>query len=182
MSSRLTVVWFDPGPETGWCVLQVDDWRAHSDPVLSRVRHWAAGVFFGLTLNENIDEAVELCRLWNEAVYGCEDFHLMTDVRGKEVLAPIKVQAGLTYALWTAGIEIETQMPSEAAAINDDRLRRWGFWVPGAEYDDARSATRHALTFLKKAIANPRIAARAWGGERGDWAPRISPPGRKRSG
>jgi hypothetical protein len=181
--SRLAVVWFDPGVETGWCVIVVDDFRAHDDPVLSKVRHFAAGVFhtgwsgrrkipreeFDEIINEQVDECIELCQLWNNAAYGVEDFALATNVRGREVLAPVRVMAGVEWALWSTGIVIEKQMPHERSIITEERLRRWGFWVPGNDMDDARSATQHALAWLRKAASNPKIAARAWGGERGDW-------------
>lgn len=192
---RLGVVWFDPGPETGWAVLVVDDFRAHDDPVLSRVRHFTAGTFYtypkgypqkrysteeyDLLINGQIDECVELCRLWNEAAYGSENFALATDVRGVEVLAPVRVMQGIDYALHSVGIGLEKQMPGERET--EERLRRWGFVLPkpkGTDYQGvatshAISATGHALKFLKKAATNTKVAARAWGGERGDWEPHM---------
>ena len=186
-------MWFDPGPETGWAVLVVDDFRAHDDPVLSRVRHFTAGTFYtyprgypqkrytteeyDLLINGQIDECVELCRLWNEAAYGSEDFALGTDVRGKEVLAPVRVMQGIDYALHTVGIGLEKQMPSEREEA--ERLRRWGFVPERGTTTHSIAATGHALKFLKKAATNPKIAARAWGGTRGDWEPhmRVLPRG-----
>lgn len=191
--ARLGVVWFDPGPETGWAVLVVDDFRAHEEPILSRVRHFAAGTFYtypkgypqnryttaeyDLLINGQIDECLELIRMWPEAAYGCEDFSLATDVRGKEVLAPVRVMQGIDWALHTAGIHLEKQMPSERQ--DEERVKRWGFQMPnprgatGARSAHALSATGHALTFLRKAATNGKIAASAWGGARGDWEPHI---------
>lgn len=158
----LSVVWFDPGGTTGWCVMCVDG-DAFLKPGLNlerRIVHSAAGEITG-TLESQLDEIIDLVDLWDFAAVGTEDFVLRKYSAGRELLIPVEVNAVLRYWCKTVRRELHVQSPSLAkSTMTDERLRAAKLWTIGS--DHARDATRHAMTFMRRCRDNGSLRDRAW--------------------
>lgn len=79
-----------------------------------------------------------------------EDFSLYAGRQhvGKDALWSPRVAAGLQCLIGrVTGLLWVWQMPSERTVITDERLKRWGVYVPG---DHARDALRHMIVWLRK--------------------------------
>lgn len=160
--SWLTVVAFDPGGTTGWCVMCVDG-HAFDQPELNlekRLLHWAAGQIVG-DFDSQLDEIISLTEFWDFAAIVTESFQLRKFTRGAELLVPVEVNAVLSYFCRSVSRELFKQSPSLGkSTMTDERLREAKLWTPGS--DHARDATRHAMTFLRRCRSDKKLRARAW--------------------
>lgn len=176
-----TVVWFDPGGITGWGVFSVHP-DALTDPsfrVLDNITHWACGQFVGGEANQ-VDQMVELARSWPGAAIGCEDFILRKFERGRELLAPVRMNAAFSYAMRrgvtfvrdgrtgehkpevdrSGYVTIHYQQPALAmTTMTDDRLKALGYYERTVGLQHARDAVRHCITFLKRLKEKPALRA-----------------------
>ena len=146
-----TLITFDPGGTTGWCVMQVHP-EALSEPgytVLDNVEHWAQGQITGAE-SRQIHEMAVLVAAWPGACIVSEDFQLATSVGGHDVLSPVRINGGLAYALWLQNRGMMLQNRSDRMVASDDRLKSWGFYVREGGAEHARDATRHALVWWRK--------------------------------
>lgn len=166
-ASNYTCVAFDPGGTTGWAVFTIYP-DAMKDPeykILHNVVSWNCGQFTG-SENQQLDEMLDLCAAWDEADIVSEDFILRQYRKDRELLTPVRLNAGLEYGLWLAADRkaelvrpIYLQQPSLAkSTMTDPRLKEAGYLEPTAGTPHARDAVRHALTFLRR-----RKAANAQG-------------------
>lgn len=113
-----------------------------------------------------VHELIALIDAWPGCVVVTEDFILRQMNMARDLLAPVRIMAGLDYLLWKRGMVMYRQQPSEAkGAVTDARLKLWGFYSSSGAQRHARDATRHAITFLRKAKdlnMGPGRRALAW--------------------
>jgi hypothetical protein len=140
------VLSLDPGGTTGWAVFDVHPEAMGPDPeipVLFNVDWWTAGQFTG-SVSAQCDEIIALIRSWPSARLVTEDFKLR---QINAVLTPVEINAIVLHEARPR--YFVKQMPSLAmTTAPDERLKAWGFWLPGKEH--ARDAIRHNITYLKR--------------------------------
>lgn len=157
-----TVIWFDPGGTTGWAVFTVHPDALDCDDfaVLDNIVHWDQGQIGGSEM-EQIDAITELLELWDGAAVGCEDFELRTVYAE---LTPVTIRSKMEYVLqrmFDPPRPMMLQMPSLAmTSVTDDRLKRWKLYRPGQVH--GRDATKHCMTFLRRAKKDEGIRRAAW--------------------
>lgn len=159
-----TVVALDPGGTTGWSVLAVhpESLVDVEIPILANIEHWAQGQSVG---HEHKQEAelVELLDAWPDAAVVIERFVLRKMLRGEELLSPVRITAVLEFELSKSGRVAFKQQPSEAkGTATDDRLRAWSLYRREGGEEHARDATRHGITFLRRAKERPKLRHMAW--------------------
>lgn len=144
--TEFQVIALDPGGTTGWALFQVHPEAMGGDPeipVMSNIEYWNAGQFRG-NQDDQVDQILGLVAEWPQARLVTEDFKLR---QLDAVLDPVEINAIIRREVrpryWVK------QMPSLAmTTVTDERLKAWGFWIPGQEH--ARDAIRHSITFLKR--------------------------------
>lgn len=174
-----TVVWFDPGGVTGWAVFSVhpDSLLDPSFRILENVTHWACGQLTGGEFAQ-VDQMVDLARTWPGAAIGCEDFVLRKFAGGRELLAPVRLNAAFSYAMKRGltserdgrtgerkpaidrggYVTIHYQQASLAmTTMTDDRLKALGYYERTIGLQHARDAVRHNITFLKRLKEKPLL-------------------------
>ena len=157
-----TVIAFDPGGTTGWCVMTVHYEALLSDdyPILDNIIHHSQGELLGDEIGQ-LDEIASLFDVWDSAAIVFEDFQLRTLAAE---LSPVRIKAVAEYIAATMFLPARTvfdQMPSLAmTTATDERLKSWGLYHKGEEH--ARDAERHAITFLRRAKTNRKLRTAAW--------------------
>lgn len=178
------LVWADPGEVSGWSTFSVHH-QALSDPdvrILDNVQHWTCGEIFGDEWRQT-DQLIELYDAWDDAACGSEDFILRQYRKDRTLLVPVRINARLDYWLaqrvlparrrndegWWEFLEprrLFLQQSEMALRTMPDRvLQEIGYWtrtVMPSGLDHARDATRHALTFLRRAKQQERLRKEAW--------------------
>jgi hypothetical protein len=158
-----TVVAFDPGGTTGWCVMSVEPRHLlGTKPVHKKLAHFACGQIAGGE-NSQADEMYDLLDLWDDSAWLCEDFIVRKFLRHREFLSPVRITARIEYRMSHAYPfrPMFKQQPALAmSAVTDDRQKEWGLWSIGQPH--ARDATKHALTFLMRARESARMRLAAW--------------------
>ena len=175
------VVAVDPGGVTGWSVIQVHP-EALSDPaipILANIEHWSHGQIKSPANDTDeqdcVTELVGIVKQWPGCSVLMEDFILRMFSMGRELLAPVRLNAMFAYALRTElGMEVtHRQQPSEAKTIATDiRLKEWGLYEREGGLEHARDADRHAIVWMRKAKDPVRGPAR-----RALWWPHLYGPG-----
>ena len=167
-----TVVALDPGGTTGWSVMCVES-DALSDPdisILKSIVHWRQGQVAICDEDDHVAALVELLAVWPHAAVVIEDFILRKYVSGRELLSPVRITAKVAY-VFNRGLEgieppgrkIFRQQPSLAmSTATDARLKDWNLYVREGGEEHARDATRHAITFLRRASEKPKLRRMAW--------------------
>ena len=139
----------DPGGTTGWCLFVIDK-RALLDPgakILDNVAFWSAGQWNGPE-QRHARAAAKLARAWGATVV-IEHFILRTLSGGSELLAPVRVTAGIEQELYGSPFSIVKQQAALAmTTMTDLRLKEQGLWLPGLPH--ANDATRHVLTWVRR--------------------------------
>lgn len=103
-------------------------------------------------LTQQTDQLLLLIRKEQVSVVVMESWRLVPGValRGKATLAPVKLDAMLTYAMHNKWFPIPIMYQSASqgkSVITDQRLKALGMWWRGEEH--ARDATRHLVTFIR---------------------------------
>ena len=83
-----------------------------------------------------------------------EDFILRQGTKARNLLAPVRLTAGLVQEVLRSNrlIGVTMQSPSDAkSVVTDDRLRSLGLWQVGQVH--ARDACRHLALFLRRLVA-----------------------------
>ena len=180
-----TVIAFDPGGTTGWSLISVQpevfsELPEHKEfsSVLKNVLEWkhgqidcgsqkgnlGTGNHHGVSTSgeaAGINEIIGLVRAWPGAAIIVEDFILREHTRNRDLLAPVRITAGLNQDLWLCRREYFVQSAALAkTAVTDERLKNWGYYSRAGGLNHARDADRHALTFLRRA-ANKDSKGRA---------------------
>lgn len=154
------VLSFDPGGHTGWAIFQVHPEAMRGDPeirVMDNIEWWTTGTIGG-EVNANADAMVETVAAWPGARLTTEGFL----IRQRAVeLVTVELNAIVTWAIRPRYFVVQSSALA-LSTVTPDRLKDWGFWVPGREHE--RDAVSHALTFLKrKKDQEVRAAAKARG-------------------
>lgn len=162
--------WLDPGGTSGWSVMCVEP-DALSDPdvsVLKSISHKAQGQVTG---DEDVQAKtlLELFALWPDAACGCEDFIVRKYLQGREALSPVritsKIEMGMRWGMFDvhANRRLWKQQPSLAMnTATDARLKDWGLYIAEGGEEHARDASRHSITFLRRASERPALRHAAW--------------------
>jgi hypothetical protein len=82
-----------------------------------------------------------------------EDFILRERTKDRNLLAPVRLSAGLVQEVLRSQqlIGLTYQSASDAkSVVTDDRLRALGLWIRGQQH--ARDACRHLALFLRKIV------------------------------
>lgn len=111
-----------------------------------------------------VGEIVDLLARFPEAAIVIEDFQLRTRSMDREALSPDRLRLAIESVelLYGSGRVPYLQQPSLAKnTASDDRLKLAGLWAPGKPH--ANDALRHATTFLRRARADRRLLADAFG-------------------
>jgi hypothetical protein len=173
------VIAIDPGGTTGWCIISCDpeSLLPGGPSVLKSVRKWNIGQvdcgstrgnlgnspYAGIsTAGESAGSAViaRLIRNWPGAAIVVESFELRKFSKDQDLLSPQRITAKIEQYLWLDGKNYFTQTASEGkSSATDERLKDWGFYTSEGGMVHARDATRHALTFLRRASQPGRKAA-----------------------
>ena len=162
-----TVVAYDPGGTTGWCVMSIRpvDLLTQDAEFARQIKHFAAGQIGGAE-NEQIDQLAEMADMWSDAAVCGESFVPRKFNQTTEFYAPMRVNAVMGWVLHGNGRMLFTQSPEMAKSRwTDERLkankscgRPW--YIVGQEH--ARDGVRHAALFIKRAKAQPTLRFQAW--------------------
>jgi hypothetical protein len=93
-----------------------------------------------------------------------ESFFPAKLITSHEYLSPVRVAAKVELCINTHYIlcPLFWQTPSMAMkTATDARLKTWGLYEPGP--DHLKDATRHAITFIRRAKQDNDLAVEAWG-------------------
>ena len=188
-----TVIAIDPGGTAGWSLISVHPQsltEPNADFLDNIFCHQHGQVDCGThrgnlhsTLHNGIStdgefsgiyDLAEFIKAWPVAAVVIEDFTLRTFRMDRDLLSPVRVTAGVGYAMWLAGRDYHTQSPGDAKRIcSDERLKEWKMYDSYGGLQHARDADRHAILFLRKAKSNSKLRAIAWPhlyGKRGAYA------------
>ena len=151
-----TVLAFDPGGTTGWCVFCVTPRDLVSEKAWHRcVKHLASGQILG-SEHAQIDQAIELIDMWPEAAVVSESFVQRIKNIGLETdpaYSPVRINATVKWWLATEDRYHFKQSPDQAKSTWTDERLVAGRMDPGGGYKNrhARDGVRHALTFMGRA-------------------------------
>lgn len=177
-SSMATVIALDPGETTGWTMWNVFP-EALCDPevkILDSVHLWTHGqvecverfesdqfedkgiAFVNESEAIGVAELVGLLRSWEGAAVVIESFILRQQRKDASLLSPVRVTAALSQWLWQQRRSYFVQQPSLAkTTATDDRMKMWGLYHRSGAQKHARDADRHAITFLRRCKADPKL-------------------------
>jgi hypothetical protein len=160
------VMGIDPGVTTGWAVIGAPYDSIFSDAP-SSIEHHEQGEVRG----PETAQVKTICKIANRYLplgrlyIVCEDFDIRRLNRTKAYTSPISIRSKLEMALdlgLTGAGGLELQMPGLAMQVApDQRLKAWGLYKPGEDHH--KDATRHAITFIRRAKADRSLRERAWG-------------------
>jgi hypothetical protein len=147
--------------------------------ILESIMHWSQGEIVG-DPDKQVDEILALLEAWAETPLLAERFVLRKFLQDDTLLIPHDLQFLLGYVCrkgygylkngkrepgeshGAVARPFYLQQPAEAmATATNDRLKDWGLYLAN-DQPHARDATRHAITLLRKAKANPDLRAQLW--------------------
>lgn len=160
----LTVIGIDPGVSTGWAAITVPRASIFGDAP-GKIISWKHGVLEG----PETAQAKTFCQIAQRYIYpaiALEDFDNRKQIRTNHesaYLAPVrvasKIQLCIELGMAGACCGLEWQMPSQAMeTAPDERLKKWELYPPGR--DHPKDATRHAITLIRRAKNDPKLARR----------------------
>lgn len=143
----------DPGTTTGWAFVKGADTLTtpHTDDDLPI----ACGEMSGEEYQQSYDLYRLIDRMWPCAVV-IEDFIPMKINKERWFLSPVRVTNQLTMLLWLKDRRWLLQQPSLAKTTIDDATLK-GFDLFNKGKPHANDATRHLLTFLRRAKQKPQM-------------------------
>lgn len=150
---HISIFAIDPGTTTGWAYVRDADslTTPHTDDDLEI----ACGQMSGEEYQQSYDLYRLIDRVWPCAVV-IEDFIPHKLNKERWFLSPVRVTNQLTMLLWLKDRQWILQQPSLAkTTINDETLKGFNLYNKGQ--DHANDATRHLLTFLRRAKQNAHI-------------------------
>lgn len=162
MARELVLIGLDPGGTTGWAVLVIGR-DAMLDPEVRILNNIALYTYGEVTGDEHkqVDEIESMLETWPGAALVREDFILRTQNKSRDTLSPVRLGFGIDHLMYKRNRVVFTQQPSLAkVTASDERLKSWGLYRPGSEH--ARDATRHAITFARRAKADSALLHGAW--------------------
>jgi hypothetical protein len=169
-----TVISLDPGGTTGWSVFSVEpDSLVDNDiSILKSITHWRSGQIVGPEWQQE-DSILELLAAWPGAAVCTEQFIPRQANMGDEMYSPMRLNVLVKWAMRRGFDGVDefgnpprqtfTQQPSMAmGTATDERLKAWGLYVREGGQEHARDATRHGITFLRRAKEKRNLRYRAW--------------------
>lgn len=167
-SAEIHVIGIDPGVTTGWARLTVPRASLYGG-ARGAILDWDSGEVFGPE-EEQVKLLGRLARETQGLSYQVgpalvvEDFELMTDVLGEDVLSPVRIGAMLRYAAFRNELgdsRVFFQHRGQAkSTATDERLKAWGLYIRGSDHE--RDAMRHAITALRRASTSEDIRDELW--------------------
>jgi hypothetical protein len=167
---EIHVIGIDPGGTTGWARFTVPRDCMYGNE-RSSVVSWDYGELTGPE-DVQVDNLCRLARQTQSLSYMvgpalvCEDWDVDPSFKNTdtEYLSPVRIAAKLGYAIHL-GKANDSRLTLQGRSIafttmNDDRLRRSGYWVEGS--DHIRAATRHAITALRRAKESDKFRDVLW--------------------
>lgn len=164
------LLWFDPGGTTGWCLMVVhpEALTEPDVPILHNIEYKAWGEIPGAGMDDEgeniaISRILELISDWPQTAIGTESFRLRQFTKDLELLTPVRLNKVMRYALWAGdwGRLWEQQPDLAKKTASDVRLKEWGLYDSHSG-PHARDATRHAITFLRRAKGRQLLREMAW--------------------
>ena len=156
------LVWFDPGSAaTGWThfVIDVHAFSRPEHKLLPNIISWNCGEFTGPE-NQQLQMAWKLITtrhlgpFRNEWRIGTEDFQLMQNFGGKDLLSPVRINAALDYICFTQGLRLYYQNRALRTQTTKEKLRIYGF--QGKFRKDEFAAMQHSIIQLKRIKAESK--------------------------
>lgn len=163
MDNTIYAFAIDPGISTGWAVIGVD-----SDSIFGsapgNIQDWQFGQIDG-PLTGQVVTIRSLIKRFSPAAFISEDFSPREANSSAEYISPIALRSMCQLAVSIGYIPdiptVHLQMPGLAmSTATDQRLRVWGLYSKGSRH--ARDATRHAITFIRRAKSDSRLRREAW--------------------
>lgn len=171
-TKELHVAGFDPGGTSGYVLLTVSRYCIFGDEEPA-ILEWDYGELNGPEPKQALEFA-RLCRQWQGLAHKCGpavvserwDADPTFKNSDPEQYSPIRINAMLSF-IWSefphlagdATLHFQSRVQA-FQAYTDERLRRRGLWVEGSKH--IRSATKHALTLLRRAREKPAFAHELW--------------------
>jgi hypothetical protein len=160
---EITVIGIDPGVTTGWAKITVPVASIFGDAP-GEILDWKYGVLDG----PETAQAQTVCRIAKRYIFptiALEDFINNKLNKSREYLAPVRVASKIQFCVQTglAGqiAGLEWQMPTLAfETAPDHRLKKWGLYPEGP--DHPKDATRHAITLIRRAKSDLKLARRVF--------------------
>lgn len=152
----------DPGGTSGWAVIGVHERTIYRD-YPGRISHFEAGQVTG-GYSAQVLELMRISTLFHPLIIALESFDPRKPIRTEEYTSPILIGARIQFCIDTHYVlkPLFYQTPSQAMdTANDYRLKVWGLYQPGP--DHIKDATRHAITFIRRAKSSERLRTEAWG-------------------
>jgi hypothetical protein len=154
----------DPGGTSGWSVIGVPSRTIYRDYPGKISLHE-----YGEVTGNYTEQVLKLMHIAASQKYyplaiALEDFEPRKNIQGEAFFSPMLINARIQFCIDTHYIlaPLFYQMPSLAMdTASDERLKRWNLYVPGP--DHTKDATRHAITFIRRAKADEDLRYRAWG-------------------
>jgi hypothetical protein len=155
----------DPGGTSGWGVIGVER-DSIFDDAPHIIRHFNYGEVTG-SYTSQVLKLREIAADYHDPFYtlaiALESFSPRKPIRSEEYLSPVYVNSRIQFLVDTNRIKAPLfyQTPSIAMdTASDKRLKRWGLYVPGP--DHIKDGTRHAITFIRRCKADPKLREAAW--------------------
>lgn len=142
MSQSKVVLAFDPGGTTGWAAGKYTDTEPLEFIYGGQITGGVDGFVKWMKENTEFPNA-ELVDF--DLTIVSESFSLRPGVRNPD-LTPVRIEGALTALVGTENVVY--QQPAMKALVSDDRLRKYGLWIPGQRHHmDARI---HALAYMSR--------------------------------
>lgn len=166
MSRIIYTMGIDPGGTTGWGIIGVNSRTIYQD-YPGRISEHVWGKVTG-NYTTQVLELMRIAAEWRRKgplAIALESFV----VRKLEAeLSPVAIGARIQMCVDTSYTlcPLFYQTPEQAlTTATDERLKIWGLYPPGP--DHPKDGTRHAITFIRRAKANPKLRIKAWGSANG---------------
>jgi len=156
------VMGIDPGGTSGGSIIGVHEKTIFRD-YPGRILFWDTFEVTGSEDSQALALADATRRFYPIAI-AMESFYPAKPITSHEYLSPVRVAAKVELCVNTHYVlcPMFWQTPSMVMkTANDARLKAWGLYEPGP--DHIKDATRHAITFIRRAKQDNDLAVEAWG-------------------
>jgi hypothetical protein len=152
----------DPGGTSGWAVIGVHERTVYMDNPGRILVHE-----YGEVTGDETAQVITLMGIasqYHPLIIVCESFTPKKPITSSEYLSPVRIAARIQFCKDTSYTlaKLTYQTPSMAMkTATDERLKLGGLYVPGP--DHIKDATRHAITFIRRAKQDKALREAAWG-------------------
>lgn len=161
-----TVLAFDPGETTGWCVMRVRDDQLTTEAPrvpLEKALWFDTGQIPCIDENRGVSDMLDLWNNFQPGIVVHEDFIVdMNKIdQARHTLSPVRVMAKFEFGAFLQGLPYQTIVLQNRSPVKttctDDRLKRWNLYDRNSG-PHARDAVRHAFYFLRNCRGNSLAA------------------------